>query len=327
MNETNSSTDTGIDAILQPTVQGVRRLLNGDPEIVRGVVVDYIFPASLALLAVFIGYLVAKYFARIISGPICKRVDETLGRFIGRVIFYGVLLSVVASVLNIVGFKMGGVATILAAAGFAIGLAFQGTLSNFAAGVLLLVFRPFKVGDMINAAGMFGKVNEIDLFTTTLDTVDNRRIIIPNSSIAGGTIENISFHDHRRVEVLVGVAYSASLDATRDALTQAALRLDSKTIQGEDRGYQVILASMADSSVQWKVRVWAASTDFFAVNEQLTQAIKENLDAAGITIPFPQMDVHLHRVDGASEATPPLRTRPRLSVIARGSRDDVQMQR
>jgi small conductance mechanosensitive channel len=319
--------DLGLEGIFGPAVQTVEQLLHGDPTAIANITIKYIFPASVALLAVFIGYLAAKYLARIISGPVCKRVDETLGKFIGRVVFYGVILSVIASVLNVVGFRMGGVATILAAAGFAIGLAFQGTLSNFAAGVLLLVFRPFKVGDLINAAGMLGKVNEIDLFTTTLDTPDNRRIIIPNSSISGGMIENISYHKHRRVEVIIGVAYASSLDATRAALITAAESLLPKMIQGEGRGYSVILAGMADSSVQWKVRVWAATADFFEVTEKLTQAIKQQLDAAGITIPFPQMDVHLHRVDSAENASAPVRTRPRLSVTARDFRLDHEGQR
>ncbi len=210
----------------------------------------------------------------------------------------------------------------MAAAGFAIGLAFQGTLSNFSAGVLLLVFRPFKVGDLINAAGVMGKVNEIDLFTTTLDTPDNRRLIIPNSSISGGTIENVSYHKHRRVEVIVGVAYSASLDSTREALTAAAESLRHKLIDGEGRGYAIILGTLADSSVQWKVRFWVATADFFLVTELLTQEIKRRLDASGIQIPFPQMDVHLHRNESAEELASP-RQRPRLSLSSRESRRDA----
>ena len=313
---TDSNSPDNIRALIEATSLKVNALLSGDTAVISELAVRYLIPASVSLLAVFVGYMVAKYFSRVISTPVCKRVDETLGKFIGRIVFYGVLLTVIGTVLKIVGFEMAGVATVIAAAGFAIGLAFQGTLSNFAAGVLLLVFRPFKVGDMINAAGMTGRVNEIDLFTTTLDTTDNRRIIVPNSSISGGTIENISFHKHRRVEVLVGVAYAASLDSTRAALILAAEALAEHTVQGPDRGYQVILASMADSSVQWKVRVWAATADFFMVNEKLTQAIKQNLDAAKIAIPFPQMDVHLHRVDAAESVSAPTRTRPRLRVSA-----------
>ncbi|MGV3483607.1 MAG: mechanosensitive ion channel family protein [Planctomycetaceae bacterium] len=304
-------------------VESIDRALRGDPTIIADLAIGYLVPAALSLVAVFIGYLAAKYLARVVSGPICKRVDETLGKFVGRVVFYAVLLSAVAMVLSQVGIRMGGVATVLAATGFAVGLAFQGTLSNFAAGVLLLVFRPFKVGDVINAAGMMGKVNEIDLFTTTLDTPDNRRIIVPNSSISGGTIENVSYHKQRRVEVVVGVAYAASLDATRSALTRAAESLADKTITGEGRGFAVVLATLADSSVQWKVRLWVSASDFWPVTEQLTAAVKRELDAVDISIAFPQLDVHLHRVDDKSEATAVERLRPRLSVTARTLRQEA----
>ncbi len=312
-----------LEAVQSTVLQSINQWLDGDRTVISHLTVNYLLPAALALIAVFVGYLVAKYLARIVSGPVCKRVDETLGKFIGRIIFYGVMLSVLAVVLNKIGLQVGGVTTVLAAAGFAVGLAFQGTLSNFAAGVLLLVFRPFKVGDMINAAGMMGKVNEIDLFTTTLDTPDNRRIIVPNSSISGGTIENISYHKHRRVEVIVGVAYAASLDATRQALTVAAESLRPKMIEGEGRGYTVILATLADSSVQWKVRLWTNTPDFFAVTEQLTQAIKRQLDAADIHIPFPQMDVHLHRVEENVPLAASPHIRPRLSVTARELRREA----
>ncbi len=314
--------DQGVAAAHTTVMEAIARLRQGDPAVLADLAIEYVLPAACALLAIFVGYLVAKYLSRIISAPICKRVDETLGKFIGRITFYGVLLSVTGYVLNHIGIRMGGVATILAAAGFAIGLAFQGTLSNFSAGVLLLVFRPFKVGDMINAAGVMGKVNEIDLFTTTLDTPDNRRLVVPNSSISGGTIENVSFHKHRRVEVIVGVAYASSLDATRQALTAAAESIRDRLVEGEGRGYSVILATLADSSVQWKVRFWTASADFFPVTELLTQAIKRQLDINAIQIPFPQMDVHLYRDDAADEGEA-LRQRPRLSVAAREVRREA----
>lgn len=317
------SVDAALELNQESALGSLDRMLSGDPTMLTSLAIQYVVSACLALIAVLVGYLAATYLARIISGPVCKRVDETLGKFIGRTVFYAVMLSVFGVVLSQFDIKVGGVATILAAAGFAVGLAFQGTLSNFAAGVLLLVFRPFKVGDMINAAGMMGRVNEIDLFTTTLDTPDNRRIIVPNSAISGGTIENVSYHRHRRVEVIVGVAYASSLDATRNALTRAAESLKEKMIEGEGRGYAVILATLADSSVQWKVRIWANSVDYFAVSEQLTQAIKQELDAAAISIPFPQMDVHLHRIDAADATSSVPRNRPRLSMTARELRRET----
>jgi small conductance mechanosensitive channel len=310
---------------VETVLHTVQSALQGDMEAITLLAVGYLIPAALAILAIFIGYLFASYLSRVACGPVCRRVDPTLGKFIGKVIVYGVLLGVVGAVLSQVGVRLGGLATILAAAGFAIGLAFQGTLSNFAAGVLLLVFRPFKVGDFINAAGVMGKVNEIDLFTTTLDTPDHRRIIVPNSSISGNTIENVRFHLHRRAEVLVGVAYSADIDRTREALTNACLALGDRVIQGEGRGYMVIMSELGSSSVNWMVRAWVASTDFFAARELLTVEVKRQLDSAGITIPFPQMDVHLFR-EGGIEAESDLglshRQRPRLRAIAAEVRRD-----
>jgi small conductance mechanosensitive channel len=320
-NAGESITEKTVETVLHT----VQRAIQGDMEAVTLLAAGYLLPAALSLLAIFVGYLAASYLSRVASGPVCRRVDQTLGKFIGKVIFYGVLLGVIGAVLSQVGVKLGGLATILAAAGFAIGLAFQGTLSNFAAGVLLLVFRPFKVGDFINAAGVMGKVNEIDLFTTTLDTPDHRRIIVPNSSISGSTIENVSYHRHRRAEVLVGVSYSADIDRTREALTNACLTLGDRVIQGEGRGYMVVLSDLGSSSVNWMVRAWVASADFFAAKEMLTVEVKRHLDAAGISIPFPQMDVHLFR-DGAVESETEVslnqRQRPRLRTTATEGRRD-----
>lgn len=271
--------------------------------------------AAIGLGVVFIGYMVAKYVSRVISGPICRKVDETLGRFAGKMVFYLILFGVTGAVLSSLGAPLGGLAALLAAAGFAVGLAFQGTLSNFASGVLMMVFRPFTVGDVINAGGVTGKVNEIDLFTTTLDTPDNRRIIVPNSSISGGTIENISFHTQRRVEVLVGVDYSADMDQTRAALEAAVAHFEMATIQGEGRGAAVVLAGLGASSVDWKVRVWVAAENYWSINESLTGEVKRQLDAVSIGIPFPQLDVHISRDDDGELAARP-RTRPARRDVA-----------
>nr|WP_315860377.1 mechanosensitive ion channel domain-containing protein [Novipirellula aureliae] len=270
--------------------------------------------AAVGLGVIFIGYLVASYLSRIISKPVCRRVDETLGKFVGKVVFYCVLAAVVGAVLSKMGAPLGGLAAMLAAAGFAIGLAFQGTLSNFASGVLMLVFRPFKVGDFVNAAGVMGKVNEIDLFTTTLDTPDNRRIIVPNSSISSAIIENISHHKHRRIEVPVGVSYSADIAATRHALNAALAKFEDEIVQGEGRNSAVVLSNLGPSSVDWLVRMWVNSSDFWRLKEGLVGEVKQQLDSAAISIPFPQMDVHLHQVNGDEEAS---RSRPKIRPVRR----------
>jgi len=305
--ETANNTDTTniieFPGIADATATLINNMTNGDFAGFSAYVMIYLAPAVLSagigLFIIFIGYLVAKYLMRVISQPVCRRVDETLGKFVGKMVFYLTMFGVVGAVMSKLGAPLGGLAAMLAAAGFAIGLAFQGTLSNFASGVLMLVFRPFKVGDIVTAATVTGKVNEIDLFTTTLDTPDNRRIIVPNSSIAGGTIENMTHHAHRRVEVCVGVEYAADLQTTRDALQHAIDNLAHRSIPGEGRGGAVVLAGLGDSAVQWKVRLWVAGKDFWPVNELLIAEVKTQLDAAGVSIPFPQMDVH---VKSGSEA-------------------------
>ncbi len=255
--------------------------------------VDYIAPAVGALLIVIVGYMVAKTLSRWFGAPVRKRVDETLGRFVSKMVFYVIMTCVLLAVLGMFGVNVTSFAAILGAAGFAVGLAFQGTLGNFASGVLLLVFRPFKVGDVINAAGITAKVSELDLFTTVLDTPDNRRIVVPNGQIAGGTIENITFHTERRVDVAVGVDYNASVAETRAALESAAVALSDKNLTGEGRGYQIVLGDLGDSAVNWTVRFWCKADDYWGVKEELTQSVKESLEGANIGIPYPTMDINV----------------------------------
>lgn len=299
-------TDETKQSITDATAALVANMTEGDFSGLTSYATTHLAPAMLSagigLFIIFLGYLAAKYLMRVISQPVCRRVDETLGKFVGKMVFYLIMFGVVGAVLSKLGAPLGGLAAMLAAAGFAVGLAFQGTLSNFASGVLMLVFRPFKVGDVVTAAGVTGKVNEIDLFTTTLDTPDNRRIIVPNSSIAGGTIENMSHHKHRRVEVLVGVEYSADLQTTRAALTQAVENLSEHMIHGEGRGSAVVLAGLGDSAVEWKIRMWVAGSNFWPVNEMLIGEVKTQLDLVDIGIPFPQMDIHVKGEEGIAAA-------------------------
>lgn len=270
-------------------------LKQGDFDAAMPLIKEYVFPAIQVLLILIVGYMVAKFVARIVSSPVRKKVDETLGKFVGKVVYYTIMISVLIAVMGSFGLQVTSFAAILASAGFAVGMAFQGTLGNFAAGIMLLVFRPFKVGDVINAAGITAKVNEIDLFTTTFDTPDNRRIIVPNTAITVGTIENISHHEERRVDVAVGCDYTADLKHTRQVLSEAAESLQSNMIIGDGRGFQIVLGDLGDSSVNWTVRFWTKAADYWAVKEALTEAVKNKLDEAGIGIPYPQMDVHVLR--------------------------------
>jgi small conductance mechanosensitive channel len=191
--------------------------------------------------------------------------------------------------LGTFGVKTTSFAAVLGAAGLAVGLALQGTLSNFAAGVMLLIFRPFKVGDTVDIGGKRGKVDEIDIFFTILDTPDNRRFILPNGQVFGAAIENVTFHAIRRADVLVGTDYAADLDETRAVLEAAAALVPG---QSPDKPSQVVLVGMGASSIDWEVRVWAPKDTFLDVLQASRRAVKQALDSAGIGIPFPQVDVN-----------------------------------
>lgn len=222
-----------------------------------------------------------------------SRLDLTLTRFGANIARYGVLILGGLAVLSLFGISVASFAAILAAAAFAIGLALQGTLANFSAGAMLLIFRPYKIGDVVSVAGVTGKVVELDLFTTQFDTPDNRRIVVPNGAIYGSTIENVTYHPTRRVDVDVGTDYGADLRATRTVLEEVATSTDGIL---EEPAPQVYLKSLGASSIDWAVRVWTDTPEYWAVRERVTQRVKEALDAAGIGIPFPQMDVHMDTV-------------------------------
>jgi small conductance mechanosensitive channel len=272
------------------------RAMEGDGEAVGQLFANYGLPVVWAVVILIAALFVGKIAAGMLRRSLGRaKVDETLGRFFAKVLFYVIVVFGVIFALSKFGIDVTAFAAVLAAAGFAVGMALSGTLSNFASGVMLLIFRPFKVGDVVNAAGITAKVHEIELFTTTFDTPDNRRIIVPNGGIYGGTIENITYHGERRVDVSVGCEYSADLAKTRETLGKAAESMSDRMLTGEGRGYQIVLIDLGDSSVNWTVRFWCKTADYWGVKEDLTAAVKQHLDDAGIGIPFPQMDVH---VDG-----------------------------
>ncbi len=269
-----------------------------DIDIDTSTIIEYLTPAIIALVLLFVGWLVAKWVGHLAASAMRKaRVEETLCRFAGKVIKTAILIFVCLSCLSLFGIEVTAFAAVLAAAGFAIGLAFQGSLGNLAAGVMLLIFRPFRVGDTVVVSGNRGTVFEIDIFVTTLDTPDKRRLIIPNGSIFGSTIENVSHHKTRRVAVGVGTDYAADLDQTRQVLLDAANSIENTLA---DPGASVVLSELGGSSVEWSVRVWVNAEDFWSVKDALTRAIKISLDEAKIEIPYPQMNVHLVNTPAAS---------------------------
>jgi small conductance mechanosensitive channel len=248
-------------------------------------------PVLLAIVLIIAVFIAAGWARKIVGKAVRKaNVEETLARFLSNMARYVVLIAGGVAILGTLGIETASFAAVLAAVGFAIGMAMSGMLGNIAAGIMLLLFRPFKVGDVVDAGGVKGKVFEIGLFTTVFDTPDNRRIIVPNNSIFGDNIENVSFHSTRRVDVTVGTDYGADIDKTREILLSAA-RSSSNVLQDPEPA--VVLTGLGGSSIDWVVRVWVKASDFWPVSDQLTRDVKYALDEAEIGIPFPQMDVHI----------------------------------
>lgn len=247
-----------------------------------------------AIALLFLAWILSNWASRITYKTLSKKLDKTLSQFLSKVVKWSLLVLSVISVLGIFGVQTTSFAALIAAMGLAVGLALQGTLSHIASGVMILIFRPFKIDDVISVAGQTGKVVEIDLFNTSMDTPDNRRIIIPNSNVFGSVIENITKNDTRRVDVTVGSDYTADIETTRSELLQAAKGV-SKTLKSPEP--MAYLTDLGDSSINWSVRVWAATDDYWDVREELTQAVKNCLDSAEIGIPYPQLDLHLKQAN------------------------------
>jgi small conductance mechanosensitive channel len=245
------------------------------------------------LVLLLAAWMISTWVSRMVSRNLERaRVDLTLSRFLSKTARWLILVLSLLTCLSLFGIQTTSFAAVIGAAGLAVGLAFQGTLANFSSGVMLLIFRPFKVGDVITVGGETGKVYETAIFSTTLDTADNRRIILPNGNIFGTTIENITYHDTRRVDVSVGVDYTADIDRVREVLTEVAAGVPGRL---DDPPAQIILSDLGASSVDWTVRIWSATDDYWAVREEALESIKKRLDIAGIGIPYPQMDVHLDK--------------------------------
>lgn len=260
-------------------------------QITTGELVNLFMPILQAIILIIVVLLVARWVKGIVvKGATKARVELTLAKFFGNLAKWAVLLLGALTVFRTFGVEVTSFTAVLAGLTVGVGLALSGTLGNIASGVMLLIFRPFKVGDVVNMAGVLGTVDEIELFTTAVDTFDKRRLIIPNNQIVGAIIENISYHKTRRVDVNVGVAYSADIDQTRKVLEQAAISLEGILKEPEP---QVVLGDLGDNAVGWTVRVWCNASEFWPTKQALTRSVKMHLDQAGLGIPFPQRDVHL----------------------------------
>lgn len=271
-----------------------QKAIDGDPGELVELILLWLLPAVQALAIMVACYFIAKYVSKVLSIPLHRKVDETLGKFVEKLVYRGILGAGFILVLQTFGVESTSFAAALAAAGFAIGLAFQGTLSNFASGVLLMVFRPFKVGDLVVASGITARVHEVDLFTTVVDTPDNRRLIIPNSAISGATIENVTYHAVRRVDMPISIAHYADIDVTRNAMWTAIAAIKDSIVETKDRESSVLITAITTVSIDWVVRVWAPSKEFQVVRDIALVSIKKHLDQYHIPLAVPQMGVRMH---------------------------------
>ncbi len=247
---------------------------------------------TLAVVTLFIGLWLIRKLVNFVHVQFQKRdFDPSLESFLES--FIGIVLKValLVSIADMVGVETTSFVAILGSAGLAVGLAIQGSLSNFAGGVVLLIFKPFRTGDYIIAQGHEGTVQKIDVFHTWLKMFDNQRVILPNGPLAAGSIVNSTAEKIRRVDLTVGVSYSANIDSVRTLLINIAIS-DIRVLKTPDP--IVAVAEMAESSVNFNFRVWCATTDYWNVFYDLQERVKKDLDKANIQIPFPQRDVHIY---------------------------------
>jgi small conductance mechanosensitive channel len=257
--------------------------------------------AAIAILV--IGNWIAKIFRKVVNNVMKKReVDPTLGTFAASLTYYALIAFVVLAALSQLGIQTTSFIAVIGAAGLAIGLALQGSLANFAAGFLMIIFRPFKVGDYIEGAGTAGTVEQIQIFTTQLQTPDNKTVIIPNASLTSNNIVNYSTKGTRRVDLVFGISYDDDIDKAKQIL-QEIIDTDDRVLK--DPAPVIALAELADSSVNFYVRPWTKASDYWSFLFDTTEKVKKRFDAEGISIPFPQRDVHLyeHKVESSPAAT------------------------
>ena len=252
---------------------------------------------GMKLISAILIFLIGRWVAKLIVNAVRKALDktdmeDTLERFLCNMLNAVLLVVVIIAAIGALGVETTSLLTVVGAAGLAIGLALQGSLSNFASGVLIVMFRPYRVGDFIDAAGVAGTVEEGQIFTTILKTPDNKQIIVPNSQIMGGIITNVSANDTRRVDLVVGCGYDDNINTVYRVLREI---LDSDDRILKDPAPTVDLNTLADSSVNFNVRPWCKKEDYWGVYNGVTEQVKRKFDEAGISIPYPQSDVHMYQ--------------------------------
>ncbi len=262
----------------------------------------YVIPWSIRIVTAVLIFIIGRWIAKLLTNAVGRvmrkaNLDDLLVNFLSNIIYALLLAVVVLAALEQLGIKTTSALAILGAAGLAVGLALRDSLANFAAGVMLIIFRPFKTGDFVEAGGTAGVVEKITVFNTVMRTGDNREVIIPNGQISGGTIVNFSARDTRRIDLVFGIGYDDDIKKAK-ALIEQTMAADDRILA--DPAPAILVVELADSSVNLAVRPWCNSADYWAVRSDLLENVKAAFDSNGISIPFPQRDVHLHQVESAA---------------------------
>ena len=264
-------------------------------DLIRTQGVDLAINITIAIIIFYVGKLVVSMLVRGVRKVMQRQeVDKTLETFVCNFLRIALMIIVFIAAISQLGIQTTSFIAIFGAAGLAVGLALQGSLSNFAAGVLIVLFRPYRVGDFVEAAGVAGTIEQVQILTTILKTPDNKQIIVPNSQIMDSIITNYSAKDTRRVDMVVGVSYEDDLDKVHKVLREL-VAAEERIL--DDPACTIAVSELADSSVNFVVRPWVRAEDYWGVHFDMTEAIKKRFDQEGITFPFPQQDVYLHKVD------------------------------
>ncbi len=256
--------------------------------------VNFIFALLIFLLGKWIARILTGWLSRIMT---MRGVDNTLVIFLTNIVYAVLLTAVILAALDTLGFPITSLLAVVGAAGLAVGLAMKDSLGNFAAGVMLVIFRPFRTGDFVEVAGVSGKVDSVSIFNTTLLTPDNKKVIVPNGQVGAGPITNYSAMDQRRVDLVFGVAYDDDLKKARAALEKICAE---HPLVLKEPATNIFVLSLGDSSVNFAVRPWTKTDDYWTVWGDLLEQGKAELEAAGCSIPFPQRDVHMYQYEQTS---------------------------
>jgi small conductance mechanosensitive channel len=271
--------------------------LNINTEKIIETLMYWVTTYSVKIIAAVLIFVIGKWLAGKISRIMTKLfekngVEITLVRFLESIIYYSLMILVLIAVAGQLGINTTSFLTIVGAAGLAVGLALKDSLSNFASGVMLIVFHPFRVGDFVTAGGVMGTVADVSLFNTTLNTPDNQREIVPNASITSNVITNVTANDTRRIDLVIGIGYDDDIKKTKEVLARI-IKEEERVL--ESPATNIAVSELADSSVNFVVRPWVKTDDYWNVYFDLMEKIKLTFDKEGISIPYPQTDVHVHK--------------------------------